>query len=201
MTPSPPPLIEFRNAALYRGSTRVFDDLNLTIEQGEQIAVLGPNGAGKTTLLKAINGELYPVRSPETVFRILGRERWNVWQLRKQIGVVSHDLHQRYTPTTTALEVVVSGYYSSIGVHGSLSELVSDEEVRMAKTLLAEFGLGDATDRPLEKLSTGQQRRAQAGRPFPRQRWAFDPDARRQLRPDQPDLRSGLPGSGRTLER
>ena len=70
------PLIELRNATLYRGSTRVFDDLTMTIQQGEQIAVLGPNGAGKSTLLKAINGELYPVRTPETVFRILGKERW-----------------------------------------------------------------------------------------------------------------------------
>lgn len=160
MSDQQPPLIEFRNATLYRGSTRVFDDLNLTIEQGEQLAVLGPNGAGKTTLLKAINGELYPVRTPDTVFRILGRDRWNVWQLRKQIGVVSHDLHQRYTPTTTALEVVVSGYYSSIGVHGSLSDRVSDTQVATAKALLREFGLGDVMLRPLRKLSTGQQRRS-----------------------------------------
>jgi iron complex transport system ATP-binding protein len=154
-----PPLIELENATLYRGSTRVFDDLTLTIEQGEQIAVLGPNGAGKSTLLKAINGELYPVRSPDTVFRILGKERWNVWALRKHIGLVSHDLHQRYTPQTTALEVVVSGYHSSIGVHGSLSHRVRDAEVRHARELLAEFGLADAAARPLAKLSTGQQRR------------------------------------------
>lgn len=159
MSAGAPPLVEFLNATLYRGSTCVFENLNLTIDQGEQIAVLGPNGAGKTTLLKAINGELYPVRTPETVFRILGRERWNVWELRKQIGIVSHDLHQRYTPTTTALEVVVSGYYSSIGVHGSLSQRVSDSQLAAAKVLLEEFGLDDAIGRPLKKLSTGQQRR------------------------------------------
>lgn len=154
-----PPLIEFQNATLWRGSTRVFENLNLTIEQGEQIAVLGPNGAGKTTLMKAINGELYPVRGADTVFRILGRDRWNVWQLRKAIGVVSHDLHQRYTPATTALEVVVSGYHSSIGVHGSLRDRVSDREILAARRLLAEFGLAEVSTKPLAKMSTGQQRR------------------------------------------
>ena len=154
-----PPLVEIRNATLWRGSTRVFEDLDLTIEQGEQVAVLGPNGAGKSTLLKAINGELYPVRSPNTVFRILGRERWNVWELRRRIGVVSHDLHQRYTPATTALEVVVSGYHSSIGVHGALRQRVSRDQIDTARRLLGEFGLADASATPLARLSTGQQRR------------------------------------------
>jgi len=154
-----PPLIEIHKATLWRGSTRVFENLDLTIEQGEHVAVLGPNGAGKSTLLKAINGELYAVRSPETVFRILGRERWNVWELRRRIGVVSHDLHQRYTPATTALEVVVSGYHSSIGVHGALRERVSRDEIDTARRLLEEFGLGDSRGTPLARLSTGQQRR------------------------------------------
>ena len=73
------PLIEIRNATIYRGSTRVFDDFSLTIEQHEQVAILGPNGSGKTTLLKVINREIYPVLKDGSWIRILGRSRWNVW--------------------------------------------------------------------------------------------------------------------------
>ena len=102
-----PPLVEIRGATIWRGSTLVFDALDLVIEQHERVAIVGPNGSGKTTLLKAFNRELYPVVDPATTFRSLGRERWNVWELRKHIGIVSQDLQQRYTPTTTALEVVV----------------------------------------------------------------------------------------------
>ncbi len=152
-------LIEFYNATIWRGSTRVFDSLNLTIPQHERIAILGPNGSGKTTLLKTINRELYPVARDDSWVRILGRDRWNVWELRKSIGVVSHDLHSRYTPTTTGLEVVTSGFQSSIGMHGLLADRVSDQYIARAETILAALGMRDFRARQLKSMSTGQQRR------------------------------------------
>jgi iron complex transport system ATP-binding protein len=110
-------------------------------------------------LLKAVNRELYPVARPDSVFRILGRDRWNVWELREHIGVVSQDLQQRYTPSTTALEVVVSGFHSSIGVHGILADRVTGEQVESARATLADLGVGALADTPLRSMSTGQQRR------------------------------------------
>lgn len=158
------PLIQIRNATIWRGSTRVFEALNLTIEQHERVAILGPNGSGKTTLLKTINRELYPVVEEKSSVRILGREHWNVWELRKRIGIVSHDLHQRYTPTTTAIEVVVSGFHSSIGVHGTLAQRVSNEQVEKARETLNMLGIDALAKTPLKSMSTGQQRRCLLGR-------------------------------------
>jgi iron complex transport system ATP-binding protein len=154
-----PPLVEIRDATIWRGSTCVFEHLDLVVGQHERIAIVGPNGSGKTTLLKAINRELYPVARPDSVFRILGRDRWNVWDLRQHIGVVSHDLQQRYTRTTTALEVVVSGFHSSIGVHGLLADRVTRGQVDAAREALDELGAGALADIPLRSMSTGQQRR------------------------------------------
>lgn len=153
------PLVEIRNATIWRGTTCVFEDLDLVIEQHERVAIVGPNGSGKTTLLKAINRELYPVARPDTVFRILGRDQWNVWELRKRIGLVSQDLQQRYTPTTTALEVVVSGFHSSIGVHGTLAKRVDRQQLEAAHTTLRELGIESLAATPLRAMSTGQQRR------------------------------------------
>lgn len=153
------PLVEIQNATLWRGSTCVFQHLDLTIEQHERVAIVGPNGSGKTTLLKAINRELYPVARSGTVFRILGRDNWNVWELRRRIGIVSQDLQQRYTPSTTALEVVVSGFHSSIGVHGTLARRVDQEQVDAARATLEELGIGSLAATPLRAMSTGQQRR------------------------------------------
>jgi len=153
------PLVEIRNATIWRGSTCVFDSLDLVIEQHERVAIVGPNGSGKTTLLKAINRELYAVAKPDSVFRILGRDAWNVWELRKHIGVVSQDLQQRYTPTTTALEVVVSGFHSSIGIHGTLANRVDPQQVDAAHATLEELGIGTLAKTPLRGMSTGQQRR------------------------------------------
>jgi len=154
-----PKLIEIRDATIWRGSTCVFEHLSLDIEQHERVAILGPNGSGKTTLLKTINRELYPVSMPGSYLRILGRDRWNVWELRKRIGVVSNDLHQRYTPTTTAIEVVVSGFHSSIGVHGILADRVTREQVDSARKTLDELGIDNLRKTPLNRMSSGQQRR------------------------------------------
>jgi iron complex transport system ATP-binding protein len=154
-----PYLIEFRNATIWRGSTRVFTELNLAIAQHERVAILGPNGSGKTTLLKTINRELYPVAGADSWVRILGREDWNVWDLRRHIGVVSHDLQQRYAPQTTALEVVVSGFFSSIGVQGSLAERIRPEHRERAFVLLDRLGIGALQTTPLRSMSTGEQRR------------------------------------------
>ena len=159
-----PLLVDIHNATIWRGTTRVFDRLDLRIAQHERVAILGPNGSGKTTLLKTINRELYPVAAGDSWVKILGRERWNVWELREHIGIVSHDLHQRYRSTTTALEVVVSGYYSSIGVHGQLAGRISTEQVQAAEAILRELGIESLRDTPLESMSTGQQRRCLLGR-------------------------------------
>ena len=154
-----PKLVEIRNATIWRGSTRVFDGLNLCIEQQERVAILGPNGCGKTTLLKAISRELYPVAREGCFVRVLGKERSNVWELRRSIGVVSNDLQQRYAPTTVALDVVVSGFHASIGVHGTLGRAVTRQQTATAERWLQRLGIAEYRETALKNLSTGQQRR------------------------------------------
>lgn len=161
---SDPKLIEIRNATIWRGSTCVFENLSLDIEQHERVAILGPNGSGKSTLLMTINRQLYPASLPGSSVRILGKDKWNVWELRKRIGVVSNDLHQRYTPTTSALEVIVSGFHSSIGVHGILADRVTADQVEAAMNTMTELGIEALCKTQLKKMSSGQQRRCLLGR-------------------------------------
>jgi iron complex transport system ATP-binding protein len=153
------PLIEIRKATIWRGDTRVFEDFDLTILQHEQVAILGPNGSGKTTLLKVVNREIYPVVQKGATVRILGRERWNVWELRSHIGIVSHDLQTRYRATTSGLNVVLSGFLSSVGVHGQLARRIERPQVERARAIMADLGVADLAGTPLAHMSTGQQRR------------------------------------------
>jgi iron complex transport system ATP-binding protein len=164
-------LVDIRNATIYRGETCVFEELSLCIEQHEPTAILGPNGSGKTTLLKVINRELYAVQKPGSEVRILGRDRWDVWELRSHIGIVSHDLHARYRDTTTGLNVVVSGYLSSVGVHGSLAHKIGPAQVRRAQAVMHELGIDELQKTALRKMSTGQQRRCLLARAL-----VHDPD-------------------------
>lgn len=153
------PLIEIRNATIYRGDTRVFDRFDLTIEQHEPAVILGPNGSGKTTLLKVINRELYPARKEGSSVRILGRDRWNVWDLRSHIGIVSHDLQMRYKSRSSGLDVVLSGYLSSVGIHGALSNRISAAQEKHALDIMEELGISSIASTALQHMSTGQQRR------------------------------------------
>ena len=153
------PLIDIRDATVWRGATRVFDGLDLQIGQHEPTAILGPNGSGKTTLLKVIMRELYPANREGSRVRILGQDTWNVWELRSHIGVVSHDLQARYRPTTSGLDVVLSGYLSSVGVHGVLATKLSPGQRDHAMTIMKRIGIETLRDTPLTRMSTGQQRR------------------------------------------
>jgi len=159
-----PPLIEIHNATVWRGATRVFHRFSLTIGQHERVAILGPNGAGKTTLLKLIDRELYPVAEDGSWVRILGRERWNVWELREHIGLVSQDLQNRFMPNATVLDAILSGFFSSIGVHQQLRQQIGNLQLEKAESVLRLLGLQDLHDRAFRTLSTGQQRRCLLGR-------------------------------------
>jgi len=115
------PLFEATAATVELGRVPVLRDLDLRIERGVSTAVLGPNGAGKSTLLKLILREVYPLAGDGSVVRVLGRERWDVFALRRQLGVVSPELQLRYQRDASALDVVVSGFFASIGLHANHS--------------------------------------------------------------------------------
>ena len=158
------PLLEIRNATLCRGERPVLENFSLLIEQGEHIAILGPNGAGKTTLIKALNRELYPRADGDMIFRILGRDTWNVWELRRQIGFVSAELQHRYHDNVRVRDVVLSGFLSSIGVHGVAGQGLRPGDRERADEVIATLSLGPLAERRFGRLSTGQQRLALLGR-------------------------------------
>jgi iron complex transport system ATP-binding protein len=157
MTPSPP-LVEIRDAVVWRGGTRVFDGLNLTIEPARHTAVLGPNGAGKTTLLKLISRELYAESRDEPAVRVMGQGLQVVSELRRRLGLVSHDLQHEYLDGVPVETAVVSGFAGSQSLAGVPFE-PGPEHIGRARELIGELGLADLAQRPFRSLSTGQQRR------------------------------------------
>jgi iron complex transport system ATP-binding protein len=153
----PSPFIEIERVTVFRGDTCVFHDLSLAIDEGTHAAILGPNGAGKSTFLKLLAGEVHPFPRNETHIRLFGEEQWNVWDVRKRLGLVSHDLQHQYMEQVTGLKVVLSGYYASIGTYGQQDYTYA--QIAQAHAVMEELGIGLLTDRRFADMSTGEQRR------------------------------------------
>jgi len=79
------PLLALQNVTVVRGDSTerpALDGVSLRIGAGEHVCILGPNGCGKSTLIKTITRECYPVAREGSSISILGRERWNIFELR-----------------------------------------------------------------------------------------------------------------------
>jgi len=133
------------------------DDVSLTIGVGEHVCILGPNGCGKSTLIKVITRECYPLARDETSVRILGKDRWNVFELRAHLGIVSPDLLAACSTDATGRDVVLSGYFSSTRIFPNHS--VDARQIAHADELLAQFGVSYLADRPLVRMSSGEAKR------------------------------------------
>ncbi|HZD44259.1 MAG TPA: ATP-binding cassette domain-containing protein [Methanomicrobiales archaeon] len=158
----PPPLIEFQDVTVVRDGKRLLDSISITICEGEHMALLGPNGAGKTSFVRAITREYYPSeRKSDTAFRMRGMDEWDISDLRSHLGIVSNDLQYTFTREIIGRDVVLSGFFSSIGL---FNKKVTREMEQKADEILAFLGVDHLADRPMTALSSGEARRLLIGR-------------------------------------
>ena len=121
----------------------------------ENWALLGPNGSGKTTLLSLLCGDNPQVYANDV--RLFGIRRGSgesIWEVKNRIGLVSAELQIRYRKRVTALEVVLSGFYDSIGLYRRPDQAKETIALRWMQVI----GIETMAQRRYELLSTGEQR-------------------------------------------
>ena len=151
--------VEMENVSLVRGSARILDNISIRIRAGESVAVIGPNGSGKTSLMKILKGDARPYydESSNTVCRLFGKERWNIFDLRKKMGVVSTDLQSRFDPSVSVGAVILSGFFRTTDVYKD--HRITDGMINAAEDAAERAGISDKLTRDIGKLSLGEMRR------------------------------------------
>jgi molybdate transport system ATP-binding protein len=149
------PLVRLNNINIKYDQTSIIKDLNWTIEPGQHWQLSGPNGSGKTGLLSLITGD-HPQCYVNDIF-VFGFQRGSgesIWQIKQFIGYVSTALQWEYRVGTSLRNVIISGFYDSIGLYSKST----DKQKEIANQWLALLGMSDRADQPFNKLSYGDQR-------------------------------------------
>jgi len=156
------PFLELADVHVARGGKTVLHGINLRVEAGEQIAILGPNGCGKSTLIKTMTCECYPLAREGTRVSLFGRERWELTELKRRLGVVSDELPGRPTLRTTGRDAVLTGFFSSSTLWPNLA--VTAAMRARAEEVLELVGAVGIAEKLVGEMSAGERRRVMIGR-------------------------------------
>ena len=147
-------LIRIRKADVFLNNKKVLHCINWTMKNKEHWAVVGVNGSGKTSFMKLIFGELIPIDGG--IVRWFGNEKHGpLSDARKRIGFVSADFQEKYASTTLGKDVVVSGFFSSIGLYKQASQ----KQRETAAYWMEFLGIRSLSNEPIGRISYGEARR------------------------------------------
>ncbi|MBT8363482.1 MAG: ATP-binding cassette domain-containing protein [Deltaproteobacteria bacterium] len=148
-------LVSMKNVTVKYEDTTVLDKISWALKAGENWVILGPNGCGKTTLLNVVTADSPQAYANEIY--LFGKRRGSgesIWDIKQQIGLISPEFQIRYRKPITAFEVVLSGFFDSVGLYRQSTS----EQREIAEQWLEMLGSADKSDRIFSQLSYGEQR-------------------------------------------
>jgi len=157
-------LFSLSNVSVVRDGNRILGPLDLSVDEGESIAIIGRNGSGKTTLSMLLKKEIAPYYDElvQSYLTILGRKDWDIFDLRKVVVSVSTDDERYFDNSRTVGEVILSGMFGSDAIY-PIYEVTREMVARMSE-LMSAVGLAVTPDREFGTLSQGERRCAMIAR-------------------------------------
>jgi molybdate transport system ATP-binding protein len=149
------PLLELNDVSVSYGQLQVLHEVNWRFDRGQHCCISGPNGCGKTTLLSLVTGDNHKAYGQNiTLFGIPRGSGESVWDIKQKYGQLDTQLHLNYVRGMRVVEVVVSGFFDTIGLYDDWGDSQRD----IAEQWLEALGLGKYSRESFDALSFGLQR-------------------------------------------
>lgn len=153
-------IIRFEHVNVAYEDKNVLHDIFLSITEGQHTAILGANGSGKSTLLKLFSNDIYPRYDEAMTKEVFGKSVWDIWELKRHLGIITNDLHYQFTERASFLngfEVALSGFYSSFHIyeHQEFSPL----HIQKVNEVLSFLGIEHLRNKRISQMSTGEIRK------------------------------------------
>ena len=130
--------------------TKALNHLNLSIKEGEFVAILGHNGSGKSTLAKLLNGQIFPTKGDILICGMNTKDEKKIWDIREKCSMVFQNPDNQMVATTVENEVAFGPENLQVK-NPELRERV-DEAIKLV-------GMEDYKKRSPSALSGGQKQR------------------------------------------
>ncbi|MDR0675453.1 MAG: ATP-binding cassette domain-containing protein [Elusimicrobiota bacterium] len=152
-------ILNVKNISIIRDNNYIIKNISFSINEYENWAIIGKNGCGKSFLLKSISTMIYPSKGEVEIYgnNIVGT---NLWDLRKKIAIVSDELQKQYDEYATVKNIILSGFFSSIGVWQKVNKIQN----RRANEILEQLNIQNLSHRIYKTLSSGEQKKTLIGR-------------------------------------
>ena len=154
-------MIILEDVSFIRDNSVILQNIHWHIKKNENWVLFGRNGSGKTTLLQIIMGYLYQT---EGIVERFGMKSpgYDMRELRKRIGYVSSPLKKLFYESEKIGDIILSGFYASIG----LFDEPSPREREKAVKLLEGIGLHSRAEDRFGILSDGEKQKVLMARAF-----------------------------------
>jgi iron complex transport system ATP-binding protein len=107
--------------------------------------------------MKLLKGDARAYYDERTVCKLFGEERWNIFDLRKRMGIVSMDLQTRFGDGVSVGSVILSGFFRTTDIYKD--HTVTDDMIDSVRDAAERVGISDILTRDFGRLSLGEKRR------------------------------------------
>ena len=148
-------IVKFDKVSVSYDENPIIRDITWEVKKGEFWQLIGPNGSGKSTILSLITGDNPKAYGQNiTIFGNKKGSGESIWDLKKKIGHFSTNLTELFKRNHTVNQMILSGFYDSIGLYREPSDLQQQKVAQWLEVIK----MRHLKNMYFNRLTLGQQR-------------------------------------------